>query len=274
MLPVEIYVMNDLRKDILNAETIVIKIGTSSLTFPNGRLNFDRIEQLVIVLSNLKDLGKKIVLVTSGSIAVGTSKIGRSTRPADLPGKQAAAAIGQAELMKIYQKFFSKYNKTVAQILLTYDVIIEAEKKKNAENTFRRLLEIDALPIVNENDSVATEEIEIGDNDTLSAMVAGLCRADLLILLSDIDGLFTADPKKNADAKRISVVDKLTNDIWESATGAGSSFGTGGMVTKLKAAELCYNNNINIIIANGDKPEILYQILNGEDIGTLFNVKK
>ena len=205
---------------------------------------------------------------------MGTGKLGKKRRPRTLPGKQAAAAIGQAVLMKIYQKFFYNLNKNVAQILLTYDVIAEDEKNQNAKNAFAKILEMKAIPIVNENDSVATDEIEIGDNDRLSAMVAGLCNADLLILLSDIDAMFTADPKKNPDAKRLSVVEEITPEIENAASGAGSSFGTGGMITKIVAAKMCDETGTDTIIANGDHPEILFDILNGKDIGTLFIASK
>lgn len=262
------------RISLKDKKTIVVKIGTSSLTFPNGRLNLKRIEKLVEVVSQIHRSGKSIVLVTSGSIAVGTGKLGKKRRPKTLPGKQAAAAIGQAVLMKIYQKFFNQLDINVAQILLTYDVIQEDEKNQNAKNTFAKLLEMKAIPIVNENDSVATDEIEIGDNDRLSAMVAGLCGADLLVLLSDIDAMFTADPKKNPDAKRLSIIEGITEEIEKAASGAGSSFGTGGMITKIIAAKMCDESGTDTIIANGDQPEILFDIIDGKDIGTLFIASK
>ncbi len=255
-------------------KTIVVKIGTSSLTFSNGRLNLKRIEKLVEVVSEIHNKGIGIVLVTSGSIAVGTGKLGKKKRPRTLPGKQAAASIGQAVLMKIYQKFFNASHINVAQILLTYDVIQEEEKNRNAKNTFAKLLEMKAIPIVNENDSIATDEIEIGDNDRLSAMVAGLCNAELLILLSDIDAMFTADPKKDPDAKRLSIVEEITPEIEKAASGAGSSFGTGGMITKIIAAKMCDESGTDTIIANGDQPEILHDIIEGHDIGTLFVASK
>lgn len=262
------------RSALKDKKTIVVKIGTSSLTFPNGRLNLKRIEKLVEVVGKLHDMGKGVVLVTSGSIAVGSGRLGRRKRPSSLPGKQAAAAIGQAVLMKIYQKFFNAIDKTVAQILLTYDVIQEEEKNRNAHNAFAKLLEMKAIPIVNENDSVATDEIEIGDNDRLSAMVATLCQAELLVLLSDIDGMFTADPKKDPNAKRLSVIDTINEDIERAASGAGSAFGTGGMVTKIMAAKICDEAGIDTMIANGDQPEILFDIIDGKDVGTLFVATK
>lgn len=262
------------RESLKDKQTIVVKIGTSSLTFPNGRLNLRRIEKLVEVIVTIHGSGKNIVLVTSGSIAVGSGKLGKKRRPRTLPGKQAAAAIGQAVLMKIYQKFFNNHDKTVAQILLTYDVIQEEEKNTNARNAFAKLLEMRAIPIVNENDSIATDEIEIGDNDRLSAMVATLCDANLLVLLSDIDGMFTADPKKDPNAKRLSIVEKISDEIESAASGAGSAFGTGGMITKIIAAKICDEAGIDTIIANGDQPEILFNILDGQDIGTLFVASK
>lgn len=258
------------RDRLKDKNIIVIKIGTSSLTYSNGRLNLSRIEHFVDIVCKLRELGKQVVIVSSGSIAVGVGKLGRSERPTDLPGKQAAAAIGQAVLMKIYRKFFDKYDINVAQILLTYDVITQEKKNENARNTFSKLLELGAVPIVNENDSVATEEIEIGDNDRLSAMVALLCNANLLVLFSDIDGLFNANPKTNPDAKRWSVIEELTPEVEAAAGSAGSNFGTGGMVTKLLAVKMCKPAGIDTIIANSDAPEIIFDILDGKDIGTLF----
>lgn len=264
----------DYRSTLKDKETIVVKIGTSSLTFPNGRLNFEQIEDLVEILSELKKRGKKVVLVSSGSIAAGIGKMGKDKRPTEIPEKQAAAAVGQAVLMKIYQKFFTKHNIIIAQVLLTYDVILDTERRQNVENTFLKLLEMGVIPIVNENDTVATDEIEIGDNDTLSALVSTVCNADLLFLLSDIDGLFTADPKKDPNAKRRSIVEKIDDEITESASGAGSNFGTGGMVTKLQAARICTEKGIQMVIANAKNPEIIFNILEGEDIGTLFIAKQ
>ncbi|MDA3882777.1 MAG: glutamate 5-kinase [Bacteroidales bacterium] len=258
------------RDNLREKKRIVIKIGTSSLTFPNGRLNFSRIEHMCKVIAQLKQQGKEIVLVSSGSIAVGVSKLGKKKRPDTIPGKQAAAAVGQAVLAKIYRKFFDVHSIYVGQILITYDVIKDDEKRQNAENTFEKLFEIGAVPIVNENDTVATDEIEIGDNDRLSAMVAGICKADLLVMLSDIDGFFDEDPRKNKNAQRVSVVKSVDESIMNSAGQSGSSFGTGGMSTKILAVSICHSYGIDTIIANADKPEILFPILEGEDIGTLF----
>lgn len=215
-------------------------------------------------------MGKNVVLVSSGSIAVGVGKMNQKERPADLPGKQAAAAVGQAVLIKMYQKFFNYRNQNIAQILLTNDVTLEDEKLTNVKNTFKKLLEMGVVPIVNENDTVATQEIVYGDNDTLSAVVATICDADLLVLLSDIDGMYTADPKKDPNAVRRSIVREIDQEIEASATGAGSTFGTGGMATKVKAAQICFEKNIDTIIANAESPNILFPILEGEDIGTLF----
>jgi len=260
----------DYRKALTDKKRIVIKIGTSSLTFPNGRLNLRRFEHITNVISTLQQQGRQVVLVSSGAIAVGVGKMGYKKRPSTIPGKQAMAAIGQAILAKIYRKFFDQHTIKVGQILLTSDVITNVEKHKNAENTFAKLLEMGAVPIVNENDTVSTDEIEIGDNDTLSAMVASICKADLLIILSDIDGFFDKDPRKNPDAKRISIITEVNEKVSNAAGSAGTSFGTGGMSTKISAVKICHKDNIDTIIANGDSPEILFDIFDGKDIGTLF----
>ena len=260
----------DYRSTLSDKRRIVIKIGTSSLTFPNGRLNLRRIEHITNVIATLQKQNRQVVLVSSGAIAVGVGKLGYKKRPHTIPGKQAMAAIGQAILAKIYRKFFDAHSINVGQILLTSDVITNEEKHKNAENTFAKVLEIGAVPIVNENDTVSTDEIEIGDNDTLSAMVASICKADLLIILSDIDGFFDKDPRKFADAKRISIITDVNEKVSNAAGSAGSSFGTGGMATKISAVKICHKDNIDTIIANGDSPEILFDILAGKDIGTLF----
>lgn len=263
------------RETLHSKKRIVIKIGTSSLTFPNGRMNFARIEQLVDVIATLKKQGKQIVLVSSGAIAVGVSKLGHKKRPTSIPDKQAAAAIGQAVLAKIYHNFFEAQTVNekkfpVGQVLLTGDVIRNKTKRTNAQNTFAKLLEFGAVPIVNENDTVATDEIVVGDNDRLSAMVARLCKADLLIMLSDIDGFFDSDPRKNPNAQRIPIVTHIDSDVESKAGDAGSSFGTGGMSTKITAVKICHKGNIDTIIANAEEPQILYNILRGDDLGTLF----
>lgn len=258
------------RSTLSEKKRVVIKIGTSSLTFPNGRLNLRRIEHLTNVIAALQQQGRQVVLVSSGAIAVGVGKMGLKKRPNTIPGKQAMAAIGQAVLAKIYRKFFDEHSINVGQVLLTSDVITNDEKHRNAENTFARLLALGAVPIVNENDTVSTDEIEIGDNDTLSAMVASICKADLLIILSDIDGFFDKDPRKNKDARRISIITDVNDNISNAAGSAGSTFGTGGMATKISAVKICHNDSIDVVIANGNAPEILFDIFDGKDIGTLF----
>lgn len=252
---------------------IVIKVGTSTLTYPSGNLNLRRIEALVKAIAELKNAGNEIVFVSSGAQAVGVAKLGLKEKPADMPGKQAVAAVGQCELMFIYDQIFSRYHHHTAQILLTKEDIDTPHRKENITNTFRKLLEFDTIPIVNENDTVATEEIQVGDNDTLSAIVAGLVEADLLVILSDIDGLYDSDPRKNPEAKLIDVVREITPEIRAMATGAGSKFGTGGMSTKINAAEIACENNFNMMIINGEDPEILYDIVDNKSVGTLFKFR-
>ena len=249
---------------------IVIKVGTSTLAYPNGSLNIRRTEELFKVMSDLKNAGHDIILVTSGAIGMGAGKLQLSERPRDVAAKQAAAAVGQCELMYTYDKLFSEYNHTVAQLLMTGSDFENEERHINFKNTMDKLLEFTALPIINENDTVATEEIKVGDNDTLSAMVAVNVSADLLILLSDIDGLFTADPHTDPNAKLISVVSEINDDILALGGDEGSAFGTGGMRTKLHAAQICTEKNCDMIIANGEKPDILYDIVDGKAVGTRF----
>jgi len=253
---------------------IVIKVGTSTLAHSSGRLNIRRVELLCKVLSDMKNAGCQIVLVSSGAIGMGVGKLGLSGRPADMPGKQAAAAVGQCELMYTYDKLFSEYNHTVAQILLTADDIHDANRSGHVHDTLEKLLSWNALPIVNENDAVSIDEIgvhtTIGENDSLSAIVAQLVDADLLVLLSDIDGLYTADPRKDPDATLIPVVQTITPDILALAGGTGSSLGSGGMATKLKAAQLATDAGIDMVIANGEHPECLYALLEGQPVGTRF----
>ena len=256
--------------DFKNAKRIVFKVGTSTLTYDSGKLNIRKIEALVRVLSDLRNSGKDIILVTSGAISVGVAKIGRSERPRALPHKQAMAAIGQCELMYLYDKLFSEYHNTVAQILLTPDVVDNPIRKQNAQNTFETLMEYGVIPIVNENDTVSTEEVEFGDNDTLSAIVSDLVNADLLVILSDIDGLYDKNPKSFSDAKLIHTVDKITDEIRAIAGGAGTSRGTGGMITKISAAEKANGAGIDMIIMNGDDPYKIYDVLEGKQIGTVF----
>ena len=249
---------------------IVIKVGTSTLAHSTGMLNIRRVEQLCKVLSDLKNAGNEIVLVSSGAIGMGVGKLGLRERPKDMPSKQAAAAVGQCELMYIYDKLFSEYHHTVAQLLLTGSDIENEQRRNNFHNTLFRLLELGALPILNENDTIATEEIVIGDNDTLAAIIAESVRADLLVLLSDIDGLYTADPHADANARLISRVEAITPDILALAGESGSHLGTGGMATKLRAAQRVNAAGIDMVIANGSDPDILYQIVEGAPAGTRF----
>lgn len=252
---------------------IVVKVGTSTLAHPTGRLNIRHVEKLVQVLSDLKNAGHEIVLVSSGAIGMGVGKLPLTGRPSDMPTKQAAAAVGQCELMYTYDKLFTEYNHTVAQILLTGADIDHPGRKQNFQNTLYRLLELEALPIINENDTVATDEIRVGDNDTLAAIVASCVRADLLVLLSDIDGLYTADPHRHRDAMLIPLVTDITPQIEALAGGEGSALGTGGMATKLHAARLATEAGVDMVIANGSRPELLYDIAAGLPAGTRFAAK-
>ena len=252
---------------------IVVKLGTSTLAHSTGRLNIRRIEELCKVLSDLKNAGHEIILVSSGAIGMGVGKLSLSSRPEDIPTKQAAASVGQCELMYTYDKIFTEYNHTVAQILITSPDIENPKRKQNFHNTLERLLELGALPIINENDTVSTDEIEIGDNDTLSAIVTANINADLLVLLSDIDGLYDKDPHKCDDAKLIEIVEEINEDILKLGGGKGSSLGTGGMATKLKAAKIATDAGCDMVIANGANPLKLYDIVEGKPVGTKF-VKK
>ena len=253
---------------------IVVKVGTSTLAHPTGRLNIRHVEELVKVLSDLKNAGHEVILVSSGAIGMGVGKLNLPGRPADMPTKQAAAAVGQCELMYTYDKLFSQYNHTVAQILLTGEDVDHDDRRSNFENTMFRLLELGALPIINENDTVTTAEIKVGDNDTLSAIVACCVKADLLVLLSDIEGLYTADPRQDPDAQLIAVVEAVTPAIEALAGGKGSELATGGMATKLRAAKMVAAVGCDMIITNGDKPERLYDIAEGKAVGTRFLGKK
>ena len=249
---------------------IVIKVGTSTLTHSTGKLNIRRVELLCKVMSDLKNAGHELVLVSSGAIAMGVGKMNMTRKPTDIPSKQALAAIGQCELMYIYDKLFSEYHHTVAQVLLTGSDVEDPQRHLNFQNTMFRLLEMGALPVINENDTVATAEIAVGDNDTLGAIVATNIRADLLVLMSDIEGLYTADPRHNPDAQLIPLVEEITPDILALAGGSGSELGTGGMVTKLRAAKMCMDAGCDMIITNGTRPNDLYRIADGEDVGTRF----
>ena len=249
---------------------LVIKIGTSTLAHAGGRLNIRRTEELCKTISDLKNAGLEIILVSSGAIGMGTGKLSLKERPADMPTKQAAAAVGQCELMYTYDRLFSEYNHTVAQILITADDIRHEERHRNFSNTLNRLLTLGAIPVINENDTIATEEIAVGDNDTLAAYVATSAQAELLVLLSDIDGLYTADPHKNPDAKLLTEVHGITPEIIALAGGKGSSLGTGGMMTKLRAAQLANDAGLDMIIASGADPDLLYDIIEGKPVGTRF----
>ena len=253
---------------------IAVKIGTSTLTHATGRLNIRRVESLCKTLSDIKNAGHEVVLISSGAIGMGVGKMNLPGRPADMPTKQAMAAVGQCELMYVYDKLFSEYHHVVAQILVTGEDLKSEERHANFTRTVLRLFEMGVLPIVNENDTVATEELGIGDNDTLAAIVAKSVNADLLILLSDIDGLFTADPRTDPDAELIERVEALTPEIYALAGGEGSGLGTGGMVTKLSAAKLCMDAGCDMIIANGSNPTLLYALLDEVDFGTRFCAPK
>lgn len=259
-----------MQEDIKNAERIVIKIGTSTLAHSTGRLNLRRFETIVKVISDLKNMGKEIVIVSSGAIGVGAGTMGLKERPREKIEKQAAAAVGQCELMNMYSKNFAQYGHKVAQILLTKDVLKDELTKINARNTFMRLIDYGIIPIVNENDTISTEEAAFGDNDTLSAVVASLCEAELLIMLTDIDGVYDKNPRQFSDAKLITFVEKA-DDIMGVAGGAGTSYGTGGMVTKLMAAKIAAESNIHTIIMNGSSPERLYDIETGDIRGTVLS---
>lgn len=252
---------------------IVIKIGTSTLAHPTGHLNIRLVEQLCKVVSDIKNAGHEVIVVSSGAIGMGVGKLGLLKRPQDIPTKQAAAAVGQCELMYTYDKLFGEYNHTVAQLLITGADVANTTRHENFKNTLNRLLELGALPIINENDTVATEEIVIGDNDTLAAIVAESVRADLLILLSDIDGLYTADPHTDPDAKLLHRVTKIDDAIRSLAGVSVTNQGTGGMVTKLRAAEICLCCGCDMVIANGNNPANLYDILDGKPVGTTFTEK-
>ncbi len=249
---------------------IVVKVGTSTLAHTTGHLNIRRVEELCRVLSDLKNAGHQVILVSSGAIGMGVGKLGLKTKPTDMPGKQAAAAVGQCELMYTYDKLFGEYNHTVAQLLMTGEDFENAERRANFENTLGRLLELDALPIINENDTVATNEIAVGDNDTLAAIVAKCAGAELLVLLTDIDGLYTADPRDDEAAELIIEVHGITPKILALAGGSGTSLGTGGMATKLNAAQFANASGIDMVIANGKNPDCLYDIIAGNAVGTRF----
>lgn len=253
---------------------IVVKIGTSTLAHPSGLLNIRQVESLCKVLSDLKNAGHELILVSSGAIGMGVGKLSLSRRPEDMPTKQAAAAVGQCELMYTYDRLFGQYNHTVAQMLLTWEDFDHEQRRRNLQNTLERLLQLRAIPIINENDPVACEEYSLGDNDTLAALVATCIHADLVVLLSDIDGLYTADPHTHPEAELIPVVEEITPEIELLAGGAGSSLGTGGMLTKVTAAKRATAAGVDMIITNGSHAEVLYDIVEGKPVGTRFVGRK
>lgn len=259
--------------DFKDIHTVVIKVGTSTLTYPTGMLNLRRIESLVKAICDLQNSGKKMILVSSGAVSAGLAKIGFVTRPEKLEEKQAAAAVGQCELMNLYDGIFSKYGHKVAQMLLTKDAVERDTMRLNAQGTFNVLLNMNCIPIINENDSVSYEEMQFGGNDTLSAYVAKLTSADLLVNMSDIDGLFDSDPRSNPNAKLVEFVDDIET-VMEFAGGAGTQRGTGGMLAKLGAAKICTKAGIPMMIVNGHDPEILYDIFDGKAKGTYFAANK
>ena len=253
---------------------IAVKVGTSTLTHPTGRMDIRHVEALCKVLSDVKNAGHEVILVSSGAIGMGVGKLNLSERPTDMPTKQAAAAVGQCELMYVYDKLFQEYNHTVAQILLTGEDLRDEVRHGNFANTLQRLLELGALPVINENDTVSTDEIAVGDNDTLGALVAVSVKADLLIVLTDIDGLYTADPRKDADARRFREVTEITQEMLAGAGGGGSALSTGGMTTKLAAARICMEAGTDMIIVNGAQPAVIYDVLDGKPAGTRFIGRK
>ena len=258
---------------------IVVKVGTSTLTNETGKSNLRSFDRLARVLSDIQNKGYEVILVSSGAIAVGTNKLNLNTRPSSMRMKQAAAAVGQCSVMFWYDKFFSDYDKTIAQILLNADDMEHEEKKENLINTFNALLERGVIPVVNENDSVSYTEIEshdrlFGDNDMLSAVVAVLCKAKQLVILSDIDGMYDCDPRLRPDAKLIDRIERIDNSVYSLAGGAGSRRGTGGMKTKIRAADLATASGVDVIIANGKNPEAIYEVIAGKPIGTLFTGKR
>ncbi len=267
--------MNKFREALKNKKRIVIKIGTSTLVHTEtGDIDYLKLEKLVRFICDLKNQGKEVVLVSSGAIGVGVKVIGLGKKPRTTSLKQACAAIGQGQLMMVYQKLFSEYHQSSAQVLLTFDVITNNERRINAINTFNELLQLDVIPVVNENDTVATEEIEFGDNDTLSAIVASLIKADLLVLLSDIDGLYTDDPHNNPDAVMIEQVDEITEELLHMGKGSATMYGTGGMSTKIAAASIAADSGADMVIINGSDIDNLAKVFAGENVGTLFRAHK
>ncbi|MEE9462531.1 MAG: glutamate 5-kinase [Bacteroidales bacterium] len=262
--------MTESRARLADKPRIVVKVGTSTLSFPNGKMNFTRLEKLTMVLSDLMSCGKEIVLVSSGAIGIGAGMLKMDAPPDGLVARQALAAIGQAELMRIYQKFFVEYHQMVAQVLLTPEGLNDETRRMNAQNTLNQLLTMKIIPVVNENDTISTVEIQFGENDSLSAKVASLIDADLLIIMTDIDGFYTSDPKQDEHAEMLSEVHEITEEIELAAQGSGSSFGKGGMVTKINAVKICREKGIDTLILNGQNPKNILKAMEGQEIGTLF----
>ena len=257
-------------KDFQNIKKLVVKVGTSTLTYETGKTNIRRMMKLCSVLADLHNSGIDVVLVTSGAIGVGVGKLGLCEKPSDIPGRQAAATVGQCELMFMYDKFFSEYGQKIGQLLVTKSDFENDIRRENLSNTFEKLFEYGAIPVVNENDSVATEEIVYGDNDSLSAIVATLIKADGLVILSDIDGLFDSNPMENEDARLITVVEKIDESVFALCGGAGTKRGTGGMVTKVHAAQIAGEKGIPTVVMNGTAPQDIYKLIDGRQVGTLF----
>ena len=262
----------DLMKNLENKKRIVIKVGSSTLAYPTGHLNIRKCQHLIEVMSDIKNSGREVIFVTSGAQGVGAAQAGLPCKPADMPGKQACAAIGQSELMTFYSETFGKYNHKVAQLLLTRDVISNKERKTNVINTFNRLFEMGVIPIINANDAISIKQLDFDENDTLSAIVASLCEADLLVMLTDVDGLYDGDPKK-PDSKLITVVEKITPEIIAAAQGAGSALGTGGMLTKIEAAQIATEAGIDTVIIGNQDPDLLYELFEGEPVCTYFKAE-
>ena len=257
-------------KEFQNIKRLVVKVGTSTLTYETGKTNIRRMMKLCSVLADLHNSGIDVVLVTSGAIGVGVGKLGLCEKPSDIPGRQAAATVGQCELMFMYDKFFSEYGQKIGQLLVTKSDFENDIRRENLSNTFEKLFEYGAIPVVNENDSVATEEIVYGDNDSLSAIVATLIKADGLVILSDIDGLFDSNPMENEDARLITVVEKIDESVFALCGGAGTKRGTGGMVTKVHAAQIAGEKGIPTVVMNGTAPQDIYKLIDGRQVGSLF----
>ena len=258
------------REALKKAKRIVIKVGTSTITYANGKRNFSQIDRLAREISDLQNQGKEMILVTSGAVAVGVDRMGLPGKPKTIPGKQAAAAVGQGVLMHTYEKFFADYGQIVAQVLITKTEAIDRHRYTNTRNTFMELMRQRVIPIVNENDVVALDELKIGDNDNMSALVAGIVDADLVIILSDVDGLYTANPQTHPDAVIVPEVAEITPEIEASAGGVGSARGTGGMATKIQAAKAAKSSGIHLVIASGTEKNAITRVLQGEELGTLF----